>query len=110
LAGNWELNGMHTTFSVQQIKFEFLCYLKEFGADVDRWFIGTCEDPNLALFQAEVVDREVDIWLWKPALTAKAAANVRDYFIEKFHLKISNASVSSDHSKFVFLYRPKGKP
>ena len=100
---------MDRTFSVQQIKFEFLCYLKEFGTEIDLWCIGTCEHPDAALFEAEVVDREVDIWLWKPALSAKAAAKVRDYFIERFHLKMSPASSSSDHSKFVFLYRPKGK-
>lgn len=70
-------------FSPQQIKFEFLSYLKEFGSRPDEWRIGVADDAERALFADNAVDREHDIWLWKPALSAAAARIVLSYFADR---------------------------
>ena len=65
-----------TNYSVQQIKFEMISYVKEFGGDFTQWSVGTAEDAPMALFQIHQVDPVHDVWLWKPALTPAAAALV----------------------------------
>lgn len=68
-----------TAYSVQQIKFEFISYVKEFGADFPAWSVGLAEDAHAALFETHGLDEGRDIWLWKPAVSAAAAAMVRDW-------------------------------
>lgn len=67
------------TDSVQQIKFAFASYVKEFGADFRVWSVGTAEDARRALFSENGVREEADIWLWKPALTPAAAEMIRAF-------------------------------
>ncbi|ROO24192.1 hypothetical protein SAOR_15385 [Salinisphaera orenii MK-B5] len=92
-------------FSVQQIKFEFLSYMKEFEGNDGAWFVGVCADPEAALFASQMVDRQRDIWLWKPALTPRAALAVRDYFQQKFEIPDARCSAPSAAACCVFLYR-----
>ena len=63
-----------TAYSVQQIKFEFISYVKEFGADFSAWSVGVAEDAPAALFREHGIDETRDIWLWKPAVSPAAAA------------------------------------
>lgn len=74
------------TFSVQQIKFEFLSYIKEFGGKAGEWRIGLAEDARKALFADNAIDEATDIWLWKPALTPVAARIVYRYMTEQLHV------------------------
>ena len=71
------------TYSVQQIKFELISYVKEFGGDFSQWSVGTAEDAPKALFEHHMVDPVEDIWLWKPALTSAAAALIVGWMIER---------------------------
>ena len=73
-------------YSVQQIKFEFLSYIKEFGGKVEDWRIGLADDARSALFEDNRVDEQQDIWLWKPALTPVAARTVYRYMTEQLHV------------------------
>lgn len=73
-------------FSVQQIKFEFLSYIKEFGAHPEEWRVGCAVDAQRAMFDREGVDRQRDIWLWKPALSSNAARFVYRYLTEQMHV------------------------
>ncbi len=88
-------------YSVQQIKFEFLSYIKEFGAECRDWHIGLCPDPEAALFASGRVDRIRDIWLWKPALSPNAAALVHRYFTG---LGVA-PDPGADGGQCVYLYR-----
>lgn len=96
---------MAVAFSVQQIKFEFLSYIKEFEGNDGGWFVGVCTDPETTLFASETVDRQRDIWLWKPTLTPRAALAVRDYFQQKFEIPDARCSMPSADACCVFLYR-----
>lgn len=92
-------------YSVQQIKFEFLSYIKEFGGRAEEWRVGVAEDGRRALFELNGVDEERDVWLWKPALSANAARMVRDFFAGRMNL----APAADDAAgACVFIYRKGG--
>ncbi|WP_110947575.1 hypothetical protein [Pseudomonas bohemica] len=93
-----------TVYSVQQIKFEFLSYIKEFGG-AEGWLIGVCDDPEQTLFDSGMVDAQADIWLWKPALNAGAAGKVLDYFQQRFQIPGASAPPGMEEANCVFLYR-----
>ncbi|WP_313054659.1 hypothetical protein [Pseudomonas lopnurensis] len=92
-------------YSVQQIKFEFLSYIREFNSSGDGWFVGVCGDAEQALFDSRSVDRDKDIWLWKPALSAKAAGTVLDYFTQRFNVALATCHEPGTQANCVFLYR-----
>ena len=71
------------TYSVQQIKFELISYVKEFGGDFTQWSVGTAVDAPKALFETHQVDPVRDIWLWKPALTQGAAEMVSRWMTDR---------------------------
>lgn len=89
-------------FSPQQVKFEFLSYIKEFGVDPQAWRIGSATDAEAALFTDNGVDRDRDIWLWKPLLTPNAAAIVLRYMTEQLRIPLAE---SSGKGPAVFLFR-----
>lgn len=62
---------MIRAYSVSQIQYDCLSYIKEFGARPAEWTVGTCADP--AGWRREAADTP---WLTRPALTAKAAQAV----------------------------------
>lgn len=72
-------------YSVQQIKYEILAYMKEFGGDFDAYYVGVAADPMAALLKRHKVDKGKDPWLYKQALTFQAARTVQDYFLTILH-------------------------
>ncbi len=73
-------------YSVQQIKFEALMYIKEFGGKAEEWRVGVAADAPAALFGDNAVDAERDIWFWKPALSPAAARTVYQYMTQQFRV------------------------
>ena len=94
------------SYSVQQIKFELISYVKEFGGDFTQWFVGSAEDASKALFQNHEVDPVRDVWLWKPALTPAAAALVVGWMTDR--QKANRAPGDADGS-CVFIFK-KAQP
>ena len=72
-------------FSVQQIKFEFFQYIREFSTNFDGWFVGISSDPKKDLFDKHLVDREKDIWLHKQAVSFAACKTIQKYFLENLN-------------------------
>ncbi len=89
-------------FSPQQIKFEFLSYIKEFGGRSADWRVGCAADAQEAMFDREGVNRELDIWLWKPALSPAAARIVFRYLTEQLHVPVAQ---SSGQGANIFLFK-----
>ena len=89
-------------FSPQQVKFEFLSYIKEFGGSAKDWRIGTGGDAESAMFGENEVDRERDIWLWKPTLSPAAAGIVLRYFTGQFGVPRTENSTAGP---IVFLFK-----
>jgi hypothetical protein len=94
-------------YSVQQIKFECFSYIKEFGARMDEWVIGETSDPDCALFDACALDRRDDIWMWKPAQSAAAAATVIDFMTSRYRLARAPLPTHDPAARFVILYRKR---
>ena len=93
------------TFSVQQIKFECLSYIKEFGAKTEEWAIGMADDAEEALFSVCGVDSRDDIWLWKPTLSPAAARTVVDFMVARHRLHPVAGFGAGQQGRCIFMYR-----
>jgi len=89
-------------FSPQQIKFEFLSYIKEFGGRPEEWYVGCADDAQSAMFEHGGVDRERDIWIWKPALSPAAALIVFRYLTEQLRVRRAECGTRGAN---VFLFK-----
>jgi hypothetical protein len=94
-------------FSPQQVKFEFLSYIKEFGGKAEEWQIGCAVDAKAALEDEQQVDLERDIWLWKPTLSPNAAKIVHRYFTQQ--LGVPDAGASPGGAS-IYLFKRREKP
>lgn len=92
-------------FSVQQIKYEFLAYIKGLGGRFEDWYVGVTDDPEQALFAIHGIEREADPWIYKPALTAKASTTVLKYFREILKTDGADPARVPEEATFVFLFR-----
>ena len=96
---------MAEILSVQQIKFEIMAYIKEFGADFNDWFVGVSAEPKEALFDEHKVDPEQDIWMYKQALSLAACKTVQRYFLDTLKTDGTQAHDGSGATDCVYLYR-----
>ncbi len=89
------------TYSVQQVKFELLAHLKEFGGNAAKWRIGTAADARRALFETNAVREREDIWVWKPMASDAAAAIVHRFLISQYRVE----PAISESGPCVFMFR-----
>ncbi len=97
-------------YSVQQIKFECLAYIKEYGGDPAAWVVLASEAPTPALFARWGVDQARDIWMCKPALSLKAALNVVGFLRDRMGVAPPPDDAVSPDARFVLLYRKQARP
>jgi hypothetical protein len=99
------MGALTMVFSVQQVKYEFLAYIKEFDSTFSNWYVGLADQPRQALFNLHGVRDAEDPWLYKQLLTNRAARTVQDYFID--HLKTAGVASAeqSEDVDCVYLYR-----
>lgn len=69
-------------FSVQQVKYEFLAYMKGLGGDFSDWYVTGSSSPESDLFVAHGVRSDADPWIYKPMLTYRATQTVVRYFTQ----------------------------
>ena len=70
-------------FSVQQIKYEILAYMKELGGEFGDYYVGIAADPKKTLLDVHNVDEAADPWLYKQALTFYAVQTVQYSFLRR---------------------------
>lgn len=95
----------NSVFSVQQIKYDFLLYIKCLGGSFDDWFVGVAAEPERALFDEHCVDPQRDPWIYKPALSGKATRTVLAYFRETLHTDGADCASTPADATFVFMFR-----
>ena len=93
-------------FSPQQVKFEFLSYIKEFGGKPAEWRVGCADDAAQALFARHAVNADSDIWLWKPTLSPAAARIVFRYLTEQLQVPAADDGAG----RCLFLFKRAGEP
>ncbi|CEJ88185.1 hypothetical protein HYPGJ_31652 [Hyphomicrobium sp. GJ21] len=94
-------------YSVQQIKFDILSYIKEFDTDFRAWYVGISNEPRAAMQRDHGVDFEKDIWLQKRAVSFSACRTVQRYFIETLKTDGIPVSTGTDQMNWVYLYRKR---
>jgi hypothetical protein len=97
-------------YSIQQIKFEFLSYIKEFGGRGTDWFIGMAEalpDPHSE--DAGINASAKTIWICKPALSARAARLVRDHMTSRHGVRDAQDGALEGGS-WIYMYRYADTP
>ncbi len=92
-------------YSVQQIKYEILAYIKEFGGGFDEWYVGIASEPKAALLERHGVDRDRDPWLYKQALTFNAAKTVQQYFLSRLHTDGEPVTTGDEDTDCVYVYK-----
>jgi hypothetical protein len=96
-------------YSVQQIKFEILAYIKEFGGDFNDWYVGIAADPKGTLFQTHKVHQEDDIWLHKQALTFTACKTIQKYFLDILKTDGKAVSEGDEDTDCIYLYKKSSR-
>jgi len=89
-------------FSVQQIKYEILGYIKEFDQSFGNWFVGIAEDPKKTLAETHGLDLDTDRWIYKQALSFAAAQTVQRYFLER--LKTDGVAITQGDENLDCVY------
>ena len=92
-------------FSVQQVKYEFLAYIKEFDRTFSTWCVGISDAPKEALFERHGVWPDEDPWLYKQLLTHRAARTVFDYFAAQLKTASVPPPGETDDFDCIYLYR-----
>lgn len=94
-----------TRYSIQQIKFECLAYIKEFDARMDQWVMGVSGEP-LAALAREGIDLSTDIWIWKPAQSPAAATAIFQFFTCRYQVRPAGDAEKPGHCVFMFKRLP----
>ena len=92
-------------YSVQQIKFEMIAHIKEFGASFSEWYVGIASDPKQSLFEKHGVDKKSDIWIYKQALTFNACQTVQRYFLQILGTDGELINTAEENMDCVYLYK-----
>jgi len=74
-------------YSVQQIKFEIMCYVQACGGKFSEWNIGITNDPQKTLFAEKNLENARDYWMSKQAVSVKACMTIVTYFSEVQDMK-----------------------
>ncbi len=96
-------------FSVQQIKYEILAYMKEFGGDFSEYYVGIAADPKKMLAETHGVDETADPWLYKQALTFQAARTVQDYFLTRLQADGVPVLEGDEDTDCVYVYKKSAR-
>ena len=91
--------------SVQQIKFEIMAHIREFGANFSDWYVGIADNPKETLFEKHKIDPEQDIWMYKQALSFAACKTVQRYFLDTLKTDGEPACEATESTDCVYLYK-----
>jgi hypothetical protein len=91
-------------FSVQQIKYELLGYMKEFDSSFKNWYVGIAREPRRALVEEHLLNLESDHWIYKQALSFTAARAVQRYFLQRLKADGVMATLGDENLDCVYAY------
>ncbi|WP_018699769.1 hypothetical protein [Amorphus coralli] len=94
-------------FSVQQIKFDLLSAIKEFGGDGSDWRIGLSDRPPAEALTSEGLEPDNYVFIGKPAATPRAAEIVLEFMTGRCRVMGQPAPVPPASHNWVYMYREK---
>jgi len=71
-----------TAYSEEQIRVDIQSYIQRWGGGYDAWYVGIAKDPAGRLFSEHGVNKQEDLWIWRPATSTSAARRIERYFVE----------------------------
>jgi hypothetical protein len=92
-------------FSVQQIKYEFLLYMKSLGGKFDEWYVGCASDPESTLLREHNAAADGVPWIYKPAVSARATQTIVRYFTGVLHTDGADPERIPEGATYAFLFR-----
>ena len=72
-----------TVKGVEQIIQEIDNYIRKYGGDYSRWYIGSASDPRDRLFNDHNVNKDRDSWIYRDCGSEAAARKVEQFFLRK---------------------------
>ncbi len=96
-------------YSVQEIKFEFLAFIKENGGDFSDWYIGIAADPKNTLMAQHKVDQDEDAWTYKQALSFQACRTVQRFFQDKLNMDGKPLLRGDEDTDCVYLFKKNAR-
>ena len=94
-------------FSVQQVKFEFLAYIKGLGGAFCDWYVTAGSDPEALLFKVHGVEPGRDPWIFKPMLTHRATQTLVRYFTDVLHTDGCDPAGIEEGAVFAVAFRKR---
>jgi len=96
-------------YSVQQVKYEILAYIKEFGGEFPDYYVGIAADPKAELFKRHKVNQKKDPWLYKQTLTFHAARTVQRYFLDQLGTDGEPVLRGNEDTDCVYVYKKSAR-
>lgn len=92
-------------YSVQQIKYEFLLYMKGLGGPFSDWYVGASSDPVQSIAGTPAAEGDASPWMYKPALSARATQTIVRYFRETLGTDGPDADTIPEGATYAYLVR-----
>ena len=85
----------------RKIVTEILDYV---GADrKSTWYVGIATNPEMRLFHDHNVDRENDLWIYRPVNSEVEARDTERYLLDFYGFK--GGTGGGDNPRFVYAYK-----
>jgi hypothetical protein len=92
-------------YSVQQIKYEFLLYMKGLGGPFSDWYVGASSDPLQSIAETPSAEGDARPWMYKPALSARATQTIVRYFRETLGTNGPDSDAIPEGATYAYLVR-----
>lgn len=100
---NMLANPSYQAKGIQEVKYDCLAYLKEFGTPEGGWMISLTDNPE-RFIDKEQLRNSPQPWLIRATLSARAAQTVADFLCERF-LKSVYIAASNRFGRVIILQR-----
>lgn len=96
--------GPDMVYSPQQIKWDLLSAIREYGTDASGWTVCLSDGPPEATLGTLGLDADGMAYMGKPALTERAARLVHDFLTRRMGVASAPAP---QRGNWIMVYRPK---
>lgn len=87
----------------EQIKVDFLNYMRSCGGSYSGWYVGITNDAQRRLFTEHGVNKDSGAWIFRTADSSETARRIEQHFI---NLGLDGGTGGGDYTaKIVYAYR-----
>ncbi|MGE4481162.1 hypothetical protein [Acidocella sp.] len=97
----------YSAAGIQEIKYDCLAYLKEFGAMPGGWVIALTDRPDIEIGKAGLRHGSRP-WMSRGAISARAARSVADFLCARFTDSVQLAG-EAQSGRFIVLFQGRAE-